>query len=92
MITRANFLFSKVGSMRAKEIAQLEQLNAERNQVLKLEAEKKAALAETQVRLAQMAAFNQEDLKLQALVRGEENKRQRLSTFENKLRSYKRQV
>jgi len=50
MIKRGNFLIDKAGPVRTKEIAQLEQLNAERDQVLKLEVEKKATLAETQAR------------------------------------------
>ena len=47
MMKRANFLISKVRLVRTEEIARLEQLSAERDQVFKLEAEKKAALAET---------------------------------------------
>ena len=61
------------------------------NQVHQLEAEK-AALAKIQSHLAQMAAFNQEELKSHALVRAEENKRLKLSPLKEKLRSYERQV
>ena len=52
MIKRANFLISKAGPVRAEETAQVEQLNAQSDQILKLEEEKKAAMAETQARLA----------------------------------------
>ena len=92
MIKRANFLISKTGLVRAEETAQLEQLSAQSDQVLKLEAEKKAAIAETQAHLAQLMAFNQEDLKSQALAKAEENRKQKLSFLENKLISYERQV
>ena len=51
MIKRANFLISKAGLVRAEETSRLEQLNSQSDQVLKLEAEEKAAIAETQARL-----------------------------------------
>ena len=57
-------------------------MNAQSDQILKLEAEKKAVLAETQARLAQLAAFNQEDLKSKALVKAEENRKKIVFSWE----------
>ena len=59
---------------------------------LKMEAEKKAMMAETQARLAQLAIINPEDLRLQALAKAEENRKQKLSSLKNKLLSYERPV
>ena len=42
MIKRANFLISKVEPVCAEKTTRLEQLSAQSDQVLKLEAEKKA--------------------------------------------------
>jgi len=42
MIKRANLLMSRAGPVRAEETARLEQLSAQSDQVLKLEAEKVA--------------------------------------------------
>jgi len=89
---RANFLISKTGLVCAEETARLEQLNTQSDQIFKLEAKKKVVIAETQARLAQLAAFNQEDMKSQALAKAEENKKQKLSSLESKLISYERQV
>ena len=91
MIKRANFLLSKVELVRAAETAQLELLTTKSTQVHQLEAEKRATLAEIHSRLAQMTAFNWEELTSQALARVEENKRHKLSTLEEKLASYERQ-
>jgi len=57
-------------------------MNAQSDQILKLEAEKKAVLAETQARLAQLAAFNQEDLKSKALIKAEENRKKIVFSWE----------
>ena len=46
-----------------EETAQVEQLSAQGDQILKLELEKKAVIAEAQTRLAQLAAINHEDQK-----------------------------
>ena len=74
------------------ETAQLELLTAKSIKVKQLEAEKRSALAKIESHLAQMAAFNWEELKSQAIVKAEENKRYKLSAIDVKLRSYKRQV
>ena len=92
MIKRSNFLLSKAETVCVEETARLEQLNSQSNQVHQLEIERKVVLTEIQAHLAQMAASNQEKLKSQALTRAEGNKRQKLSSLENKFRSYERQV
>ena len=48
----------------------LEQLSAQNDTVIKLEAEKKVVMAKTQAHLAQLAAVNHKDLKSQALAWG----------------------
>ena len=92
MIKRANFLLFKAELVRATRTAQLELLTTKSNQVHQLEAEMEASLVEIQSRLAQMAAFDQEELKSQALSRAEENKRSKLFALEKKLKSYERRV
>ena len=82
MIKRANFLISKAELVCVEGTALLEQLSAQSDQVLKLEAEKKAVIVKTQAHLAQLAAVNHEDLKSQALARAEENRKQKLSSLE----------
>ena len=49
-------------------------------------------IAETQACLAQLAVVNPKDLKSQALAKAEENRKQKLSTLENKLISFERPV
>jgi len=46
MIKRANLLISRVGPVRVEKTARLEQRNAQSDQVLKLEVEKKAVMVE----------------------------------------------
>jgi len=92
LIKRAYFLISKAGPLCVEETTRLEQLSAQSDQVLKLEVEKKAVIAEIQARLAQPTVFNQEDLKSQALAKAEENRKQKLFSLESKLISYERPV
>jgi len=91
MIKRANFFISKAELVCAEETARRGQLSAQSDQVLKLEAEKKAVIVKTQAHLAQLAAVNHEDLKSQALARAEENRKQKLSSLE-RTQSYERPV
>jgi len=63
MIKRANFLISKAELVCVEGTALLEQLSAQSDQVLKLEVEKKAVIAEALACLAQLATINHEDLK-----------------------------
>ena len=92
MIKRANLLISRAGPVRAEETAWLEQLSAQSDQVLKHEAEKKGVMAEMQACLAQLANIDLKDLRLQALVKVEESRKQKLSSLENKLVSYEKPV
>ena len=45
-----------------------------------------------QASLAQLATIDPEDLRSQALVKAEENRKQKLSSLEHKLLSYERSV
>ena len=54
-------------------------------------AEKRTALEELKSRLELMAAFNREKLKPRALLKAEEERNNRLSTLEAKIKSYERQ-
>jgi len=47
-------------------------------------------IAETQTRLTQLVAVNQEDLKSQAFAKAEESRKQKLFSLESKLISYER--
>jgi len=49
-------------------------------------------MVEMQTRLAQLAAIDPKDLKSLALVKVEENRKQKLFSLENKLLSYERPV
>ena len=73
----------------AEETARLEQPSAHSNQVLKLKAEKKAVMAETH---AGLAIINPKDLRSHALVKAEENRKQKSSSLGNKLLSYEKVV
>ena len=92
MIKKANFLISKAEPVRTEETAWLEKLSDQSDQVLKLESEKKVVIAEAQALLAQLEVVNHEDLKLHALAKAKENRKQKLSSRESKLISYERLV
>lgn len=83
---------SKTELVNTAEAAQMKLLTTKSIQVQQHEVEKRTALAEIKSRLAQMVAFNREELKSQATARVEECKRHKLSTLKAKLKSYERQV
>ena len=60
------------------------------NQIQQLGIEKRSALEEVQSRLAKVTVLDMEELKPQAILKAEESKN-KLSTLEAKLKSYKRQ-
>ena len=59
MIKRANLVLSKAEPVRLEEIARLEQLKAQSDEVLQQEMAKRATLAEIEPRLSQMVNFNE---------------------------------
>ena len=82
---------SKTKQVREAETVQLEWMTARGIQVSQLEARKKLALEEVQSSLAKVIIFDREELKPQVVLRPKENKRNNLSAFEAKLKSYERQ-
>ena len=75
MIRKANLLLSKAEPVRLEEIARLEQLKAQNDEVLRQELAQKATLVEVEARLAQTASFNEAELRSQALIRAAEERK-----------------
>ena len=88
MIRKANLLLSKAEPVRLKETARLEQLKAQNDEVLRQELVQRATLVEIEARLAQTASFNEAELKSQALIRVAEERKTRLASLEERIRSY----
>ena len=74
--------------MRLEETAQLEQLKAQHDEVLRQELAQRATLVEIEARLAQTASFNEAELRSQALTRAAEERKTRLATLEEQIKSY----
>jgi len=91
MITRANTILSKAEPVRQAEIIWLEEMAAESIQIQHSGAKKRTGLAEIKSRLEKMAAFHREELKPQTILKAEEEKRNKLSALEVKIKSYERQ-
>ena len=88
MIKRANLLLSKAEPVRLEEIARLEQLKAQNDEVLQQEIVKRAILAEIEARLSQTANFNEAELRLHAFIRATEERKNKLATLEERIKSY----
>jgi len=88
MIKRANLLLSKAEPVRLEEIARLEQLKAENDEVLQQEIAQMATLAEIEARLSQTANLNETELRSQAFVRAAEERKNKLATLEERIKSY----
>jgi len=88
MIKRANLLLSKAEPMRLEEIAQLEQLKAQNDEVLQHELAQRTTLAEIEARLSQTANFNEAELRSQAFIRATEERKNRLAILEEQIKSY----
>ena len=84
MIKRVNLLLFKAESVRLEEIARLEQLKAQNDEVLQQELEQRATLAEIEARLSQTANFNEAELRLQAFIRVAEERKNRLIILEER--------
>ena len=91
MIGKANLLLSKAEPASQAESIRLEQMTAESIQIQHSEAGKRTTLEELKSCLETIAAFNWEELKPQALLKGEEERKNRLSALEAKIKSYERQ-
>ena len=75
MIKKANLLLSKAEPVRLEEIARLEQLKAQNDEVLRQELAQRATLVEIDARLAQTVSFNEAELRSQAFIRAAERGR-----------------
>jgi len=63
MIKKANLLLSKAEPVRLEEIARLEQLRVQNDEVLQQELAQRATLVEIEARLFQTAIFNEDELR-----------------------------
>jgi len=63
MIKKANLLLSKAEPVRLEEMARLEQLKAQNDEVLQQELIQRATLVEIEARLFQTASFNEAELR-----------------------------
>ena len=88
MIKRANLLLFKTEPVRLKEIARLEQLKAQNDEVLQQEIAQRETLAEIETHLSQTANFNEAELRSQAFIRAAEDRKNKLATFEERIKSY----
>ena len=91
MIKRANLLLFKAEPVHLEEIAQLEQLNTQNNEVLQQEMAKRTTLVEIEARLSQMANFNEAELRSLAFIRAVEKRKSRLATLEEQIKTYETQ-
>jgi len=88
MIKKANLLLSKAEPVRLEEIARLEQLKAENDEVLQQELAQRANLAEIEARLSQTASSNEAELRSQAFIRVAKERKNRLAILEERIKSY----
>ena len=91
MIAKANLFLFKTELVSEAEAIRLEEITTERIQIQQSEVEKRTALEELKSRMETTAAFNREELKPQALLKDEVERRNRLSALEAKIKSYERQ-
>jgi len=88
MIKRANLLLSKAKPVRLEEIARLEQLKAQNDEVLQQELAQRATLAEIEARLSQTTNFSEAELRSQAFIRAAEKRKNMLAILEERIKSY----
>jgi len=88
MIKRTNLLLSKAEPVCLEEIARLEQLKAQNDEVLQQERAQRVTLAEIEVRLSQPANFNEAELRSQIFIRAAEEGKNELATLEERIKSY----
>jgi len=88
MIRKANLLLSKATQMRHEESARLKQLRARSEELAERKSSQRATLAETEARLAQAVDFDEAELRSQALAQAEDDRRTRLASLGDRIRSY----
>ena len=88
MIRKANLLLSKAIPVRLEETARLEQLRTQSEELSQQGLSQRASLAEVEVRLAQATDFNEAELRSQALAQAADDRRTRLDSLGERLRSY----
>ena len=74
--------------MRLEETARLEQLRVQSDELLRQELAQRATLAKVEARLAQATDFNETELRSQALAQAVDDRRMRLASLEERIRSY----
>ena len=77
-----------VESVRLEETTRLEQLKAQSDELSRQELAQRATLVEVEARLTQATNFNEAELRSQALVRAANDRRARLASLEERIRSY----
>ena len=79
MIKKANLLLSKAEPIRLEEIARLEQLKAQNDDVLQQELVQRATLAEIEARMSQTASFNETELRSQTFIKAAEERKMKIT-------------
>ena len=88
MIRKGNLLLSKAEPVRLEEAARLEQLKAQSDELSQQGLSQRATLAEVEARLAQAMDFDETELKSQALAQAADDRRTRLASLGERIRSY----
>jgi len=88
MIRKGNLLLFKAKPMRLEETAWLEQLKAQSDELSQQGLSQRVTLAEVEARLAQATNFNEAELRSQALAQAVDDRRTRLASLEERIRSY----
>jgi len=88
MIRKENLLLSKAEPVLLEEAARLEQLKAQSDELSRQGLSQRATLAEVEARLAQAMDFNEAELRSQALAQAADDRRTRLASLEERIRSY----
>jgi len=88
MIKRSSLILSKAEPVRLEEMAWLEQLKTQNDEVLQQEIAQRTTLAEIDVRQSQTVNFNEAKLRSQAFIRAAEERKNRLAIIEERFKSY----
>ena len=86
MNAKANLILSKAEPMSQAETIPLEEMTAKSIHIQHSKAEKRTTLEELKSHLETVAAFKREELKPQALLKAEEERKNRLSALEAKIK------
>jgi len=88
MIRKRNLLLSKAEPVRLEETARLEQLKAQSEELSQQGLSQRETLAEVEARLARALDFNEAELRSQALAQAADDRRTRLASLGEQLKSY----